>query len=336
MVTQDLAAVAATLILDRGVFELVMYTLAGDLVTNIIVYVFIGSAYGFAKPDFSVIGPALKFGLPLLPAGFAVWGLNYVDRVFLVKYGTMADVGVYSFAYSLGYMVIVLLARPFRMMYPPLATAFHDKRQVAEHQRIFNYSAGTVLALTIPGMVGLWVLRDPIVAVLAPPEFAAAAPLIALVTMGYIFTVMASYYEIHLGLLFRQHWYTISVTAAFVVNLILNFLLIPRYLILGAAIATTASFMIQFLISFFVSRQAAVVKTDWMFLAEVVIASAVMGQILVMARALLFPGPHNLYLELALMLLLGTLIYAVLIVLTGTVPRENVHTVFRQLGLRRS
>lgn len=327
-------AVVAVLVLDQGVFELVVYTLIGDSAIALALYGFIGRTYGLARPDFSVLGPALKFGLPLVPAGFAMWGLNMMDRLFLVDYTTLAEVGVYSLVYTLGYMVITLLARPYRMMYPTMATTFYNQRKTAELQRIFNYSAGTVLALTVPAMVGLFVLRNPILALLAPPEFSAGAPLMALVTMGYILMIMASYYEVHLGLVFRQHWISVSVLVACAANFVLNMLLIPRYGMFGAAVATTASFAIQFVISFAVAQRHAVVKSDGVFAVKVVAASLLMGGVVSAARPVIFPGAQSLYWEVALMSLIGAVTFVAVMLALGALPRDKLRLAYDEIAVR--
>ena len=40
----------------------------------------------------------LAYGLPLVPAAFALWALALVDRIMLSKLGSLADVGQYAVA----------------------------------------------------------------------------------------------------------------------------------------------------------------------------------------------------------------------------------------------
>ena len=64
-----------------------------------------------------------------MPAAYAMWALNVSDRVFLIRYRTLQEIGVYSLAYSLGYLSINLFFNPIWMMYPPAATKFWEELQ---------------------------------------------------------------------------------------------------------------------------------------------------------------------------------------------------------------
>jgi len=317
-------AVIVTLIRKEGVYELVAYTLVGDVLLAAALFALIARRGEFTRPDLTIIRPALRFGLPLIPGALAVWALNMMDRLFLVHFASLADIGVYSLAYTLGYTVIPVLARPLRMMYPSIATAAYNQGRKDDLQRIFNYSAGAVLALTLPATVGMFVLGAPIVSILAPPEFASAAPLIGLVALGYVFMTMASYFELHLGFVFRQHWFSMSVIAAGLANFVLNLVLIPRYGILGAAIATTASFALQFLISLAVSQFQPLVRIDLVFIAKVMAASLIMGAIIIGLRILLFTQGANAYIEIVSIVVLGITVYCSVMYLIGAIPTEKL------------
>ena len=285
-----LFAVAAILIRNEGVYELVIYTLVGDIIFILWILVRISRDYGWAWPDFSIVPGLLKYGLPLFPSGYAQWGLNSMDRLFLVSYATLADVGVYGLAYALGYLVIPLLVRPVRAMYPSLAAELYNKGDLRTLQRLFNHSAGTSLALSVPAAVGLSVLGVPILTFIATDDFIRGAPLVGLIALGYIFNIIADYYDISLGLVHRQYWSTVSIVVACGLNLVLNMILIPKYLIWGAAIATNLSFLTQLILSFLFAHRYNILITKFDFPVKVFLASILMGILLLGFKTYLFDG----------------------------------------------
>jgi len=324
-------AVVVTLLRSDGVYELIIYTLVGDLLLVIPLFLMIAFRDEFGRPDINIIWPIIRFSIPLVPAGIAVWALNMVDRLFLVHFATLADIGIYSLAYTIGYTIIPILARPLWMMYPSLATAAFNEGRMDDLQRIFDYSAGTVLILTLPATVGLFVLGTPIVSVLSPPEFAAAAPVIGLVALGYVLMTMASYLEVHMGFLYRQHFFTISVIVSVMVNILLNYLLIPKYGILGAAIATTISFATQFVISYIVSLSLKIVRINYTFVIKVITASIIMGAVLEAMRYYLFTSSFNSYSEIILVTIFGIVVYSSTILGLGVLPPDKLSSLRRSI-----
>lgn len=329
-----IAAVFATIAIGGGVVEFLLLNLLADGLTAAIVVAGFVRAYGIARPDYGVILPALRFGLPLVPAGFATWGLNMLDRLFLAEFRGVAEVGIYSLVYTVGVTAVALLVRPFRMLYPPMVAAQHAEGRHDELQQTFSHSAGAVLAVALPAIVGAHMVSRPLVALLAPPEFAAGSVLLAPVMAGYLLMVLSSYFENHLGLVYRQHWFTISTIAALAANVTFNFALIPPFGMAGAAGATVLSFGVQLLVSFTAAQRYFPVKLELAFPLRVLAASGVMGVILWVTGAFAHRADLGPALELAVQVPCGAAIYALLVPVFGIAPRDRVFGLIRRFAGR--
>lgn len=238
-------AVVLMLILEQGIYEFVIYQAIGDVLLACLLAWRIARHDGLARPDFTPLPRLLRFGLPLVPAAFATWGLNWMDRLFLVQYADLSAIGVYSLAYTLGYLGIQLVANPLFTMFPTEAAAQWNHGRRDEVQRLFERTAGGTLLLCLPMIAGTAVAGPAIVDLLAPESFTGAAPVIPVVLAGYLLLMLAGYYETTFGFVFRQWLYAASVGIAIVVNVALNFALIPRWSYVGAGIATTVAFAVQ-------------------------------------------------------------------------------------------
>ena len=218
----------------------------------------------------------MTYSLPLLPAALAVFGLNVMDRFFLVHYRSLAVVGSYSLAYSLGYLVIQSFAAPVAVMFPPTAAAYWDAGNREGLQQLFNRSLQFICIIIIPAIAGTVLLGGSILRILAPAPFASAAAVVPIVMAGYLFTMLSHYYEVALGLVHRQDIVTLAALAAVLCNLLLNIALIPRYSAFGAGVATAAAFFVQLVITSAMSSRARLLRTDLVFVARVGMASAMM------------------------------------------------------------
>ncbi|MFA6321523.1 MAG: oligosaccharide flippase family protein [Candidatus Omnitrophota bacterium] len=271
-------AILVALFTKAGLYRIVLYGIMADFIVSVWVLAKIWKTYGMSVPNFSILPSLLKYGIPLVPAGFAIWALNYMDRFFLIKYASLAAVGIYSLAYSLGYALIQIIVNPIWAMYPNCASELYNTKDMATLQKLFDYSVKLILFIMLPFIVMALVLGRQILALVATTEFMSGAPVIAIVACGYLFLMLSSYYEVSLGLAHKQYLSTVSAVAACVINFFLNIILVPKYAILGAAFATFLSFLSQLLMSYmFEKRRAMILKTDVRFVMRISAVSVVTG-----------------------------------------------------------
>lgn len=319
-ITQSFFAVflAVGVVIFKGdIFDLVILTASAEAVIAAILLIHIWRQWGFGRPDLSILKRFLKFGLPIMPAGYMMWILNVSDRLFIAHYGTMADIGVYAAAYAMGYMLISLFFSPIWVMYPPKAAELYNQGNIVQLNLLFKYSTKAALALVIPAMIGLSILAKPVLSVLTTPEFLRGAQLVWLITLGYVFHMMASYFSVSLGLVYKQIWNTISMTIAAGVNIGLNFLLIPVLGIMGAAIATCISFGIQMVINIIIGAKHIKLDFDWRFLGKVAFSSLIMGGVVSLIK------PVGIG-YLLLTVLLGLVIYLFTMILTRAADSDEM------------
>jgi O-antigen/teichoic acid export membrane protein len=232
-----------------GIYHLVLLGLVADLALGLVFLFVILRRNGWLAPDFSVIGPAIRYGLPLLPAAYAMWGLNWMDRLFLVHYQSLDAIGIYSAACGLGYMVIQVFVNPIWALYPTSVAELHNRGDAAGADHLLHTISYGVLLISVPTIAGMWALSTPIISVVAGSTFESGALVMPVVALAYLFHMLASFGDVALGLQYRQHFATMSIFLALLMNLELNFVLIPPLGIMGAAFATLGAFFVQFVFS---------------------------------------------------------------------------------------
>jgi O-antigen/teichoic acid export membrane protein len=309
-------AIVVWYLLNQGLYRLILYSIIADGVVALATIAIVVARVGSVRPDFKVLPRFVRYGVVLLPAGYAIWVLNWADRIFLIHYQTLAAVGIYSLAYSLGYLVIQVAVNPIWTMFPNSIAELWNRGRVVEAQRLFESTAGVVVVLTFPAIAGAAVLGTGLVRLLAPPEFAAAAPVLPIVLGGYLCFMLAAFYETVFGLADRQGLGVVTVAVACAVNVGLNFLLIPPYSYTGAAIATLVAFAVQLLLCLALSRRLGLLRTPIRTPARVAVASAVMVLVLLPLRGFFVTGGG---IRLLCGIVLGAAAYGVMCRLFGIV-----------------
>jgi O-antigen/teichoic acid export membrane protein len=183
----------------------------------------------------------LVFGLPLVPAGIAAFVLDLTNRWFLKHYYSVAEVGVFSLGYRFA-EILTFVVTAFQLSWPQFLFSHRKEPSAPEvYAHMTNYYLASILFLWL----GLSVYAPELIRIMATPQYYAAAMLIPIICFAMALDGMAFMFNI--GQLFAKKtvYRSATVCVAAVVNLGLNYLLIPRYGMMGAAWATFAGFGIQ-------------------------------------------------------------------------------------------
>jgi O-antigen/teichoic acid export membrane protein len=327
-----IAAVLCAIGLGADVYGLVLLTLAADLLLGVIFLALIIRRRGWFDPDFSILRPAIKFGLPLLPAAYAIWGLNWMDRLFLVQYQTLQDIGIYSAAYGLGYMTIQIFVNPIWALYPNSVAELHNRGDSAGVDRLLHIISFGILILSVPAIAGLWALCEPIMTVVAGPAFRSGALVMPVVALAYLLHMLASFGDIAVGLAYRQHLATTSIILAVIANACLNFLLVPNFGIMGAAFATLGAFFVQLVFSTLLAARSGPFWNSLGGLYRISAAAVIMAlAIRVFDRSMQLSDVGRLLVFIPL----GAVLYACLALAFGVIPRPYLKTALSWLTVQR-
>jgi O-antigen/teichoic acid export membrane protein len=182
----------------------------------------------------------LAYGLPLVPVAASTWVLQLADRFFLLHYSTLRDLGLYGVAYRLANLLL-LGTTAFSLAWAPLMLELHAEDPQAERSlrsRTLNY----VTFLVAFGAVVLSAYAREIFQTITAPTFADAYKVVGLLAGSIVFigmnavTVSGTSIVRRTGYLARYTFY------AAVLNIALNFALIPPLGIVGAAVATLVTY----------------------------------------------------------------------------------------------
>jgi len=306
----ELALMAGFLALGWGLRGVIIGMLIAGVVTAVTSLSVVAVQVGVSVPRFAGMGRYLRYGIPLIPSRPLNWVINYSDRYMLGYFLGAAQVGLYSAAYGIT-NVISVLATPVGMVLFPTVARLYDQGKTEETKTYFRYSIKYVLMLSIPAAVGLSVLSVPLIRLFTSEEFVDGAAIVPLVAGGLVAAGLRQLLDYIFHLVNKTFWVMLLLGIAAVLNVLLNLLLIPPYGIMGAAIATTAAFVVVATVTGVVGFRYLRIDMSPRFLAKSVVASAAMG------AAIWAVSPSGL-LAVAASIILGAIGYfAVLFLLRG-------------------
>ena len=241
-----LVTVAATLVLvvglDQGALGVIVGNFTGTLAVWAVLLAYRRFQLGL-QFDYGLFRRMNKFGLPLVPSALALWAVNFIDRLFLVKLSSVHEVGLYSIGVRVA-SAIVLLLTAFRTAWPAFAYSIEDDD---EARLTYGYVLTYLVFIASWLALALGLLSPWIVHVLTTPAFYPASRVVA--PLAFAGVAFAGYIVMAIGVgrarRTQFNWIVTGIGA--VVNIALCIILIPPYGMMGAAIATVAAYLVMFL-----------------------------------------------------------------------------------------
>jgi O-antigen/teichoic acid export membrane protein len=240
-----LITVAATLffvvVLRAGATGVLVGNFLGTLAVYLVLLVRRRTQLGL-EFDGSLLRAMNRFGLPLVPAALALWVVNFADRFFLIKLAGAREVGLYSIGVRMSSAILLLLIA-FSTAWPAFAYSLDDDR---EARRTYGFVLTYLLFLCCWLSLALGLLSPWLVRLLTTPPFYSSARVVA--PLAFSLAAYAGYTVVVVGVgrAGRTGFNWVVAGAAAVVNTALNVALIPRYGMIGAAVATLAAYAALF------------------------------------------------------------------------------------------
>lgn len=181
----------------------------------------------------------LAFCLPLLPTNASAWILGLADRYALKEFGSFADVGLYALGYRFGSVYETLFMSPFSLAWSPYLFSILDD---ANHReicaRVLEYYV--VIGGTLILLLGLF--GEDVIRLIADPSFFGAGQVIFWVGLGFL--LRGSTFITVAGIHVRQKTHLSAYAFGFgvLLNLLLLYVLVPRFGMMGAAFAVLITY----------------------------------------------------------------------------------------------
>jgi O-antigen/teichoic acid export membrane protein len=184
----------------------------------------------------------LPLSIPLIFHLLAAIILSQSDKIILQKYVGNAEVGIYTFSYTLA-SILAILWQALNKAWVP----WYFENTKSNNYKVINNYAKVYLNIFLIVTIIIMLLVPEIMYILGPPEYRVGDRVTLVVMLGIYFNFLYSFLSNYEFYTENTKWIAVGTIAAALINIILNILLIPSMHAMGAAIATLISYIMLFI-----------------------------------------------------------------------------------------
>lgn len=202
----------------------------------------------------------LLFGLPFIPNTLCASLMHRVDRYLLAEFTSLAAIGIYGLGYRFPFMLNFLLLGSFGRIWNS-SIMYEIERQddaLANYSKIAKY----FITLYVFSQFALAVLAPSIVSILAAPDYYEAWKVVQIVALGMCFYSLHQFFTIGAFTKSKTWLLLLPYLLSAIVNIVLNYYLLPRFGYLAAAWSTVITYFIFSVSSYFIFRKILPVPFD--------------------------------------------------------------------------
>ena len=165
------------------------------------------------------------------------------DRIILSRYISLADFGRYSVAENLASMIYSIVAIPLaRAWLPSFSSVQHD---TARLRQAYSKASSASATIVVPAYIGLSIMSDPAIRIVLGAKWAEAAPILAGIAAGAIFSVLSGPVSSLALTLNRARFATLLVAADLVIKLPALFFAALWFGVVGVLVARAGAGLIS-------------------------------------------------------------------------------------------
>ena len=185
-----------------------------------------------------------KYGFPLVIGSLAVWIMNLSDRYILEFFQDSREVGIYSASYGISEKSLMLIVYLFHMVPGPIMWRIWTNKGKEASQEFMAKLTRYYLILCIPMVFGLSAIAMPVINLLTPAEYHEGYRIVPLVALSILIFGLSQRFGTGFCCYNKTHLATFCMITSGLLNLGLNFLLIPKYGYMAAAVTTLVSYIV--------------------------------------------------------------------------------------------
>jgi O-antigen/teichoic acid export membrane protein len=242
---------------DMGLIGVIASQALSALITSFFCLKLLRKTLAFTF-DFSKLKTMIIFSVPLVPAGLAVFVSLYINRYALLHFTSLADIGIFSIGSRIAGISMLLIAGIQTALTPLIYQHYKEIETPAEIARLFNW----FLAIALTGCLFLSLFSKELLSLFTTSEYELSSNLIIYLAPAFLLSQM---YIFSPGIAIRKktnlQLYIMLLSA--LVSIVANWILVPIWGVLGAALATLITSLLFFSVWVYVSQSLYRIPYQW-------------------------------------------------------------------------
>ena len=236
------------------------------------------------------------YGVPILIIGTSSLLLSNLDRYFIIYLLDLNKSTLYSASYTISEQSILVITGLISITSVPYLFNIYETEGVYLAKKFQEKILKFYLFLTIPIIIILAFYYNEILFYLLGNKYQNGFYILPYISLGAFFIGLSNVFSDIFTLMKKTKILMLTYFASLIANVILNYVLINKYDILGAAIATLCSYTLLFILTYKFSRK--------------------LMKLIILKK------------ELIILLLSGMLLASFIFILKNTITISNIYTLF--------
>jgi len=248
---------------------IVMYVHLNMMKKEGIIKLFIFKKHTFRK--------VFKYALGYIPLSFSSWVFALSDRYIITYYVSLAMAGKYSFIMQLTAIIQVVM-QAIDTAYTPIFMALMKEKTEENVEKLKSYF--TVMSFLLLCMyLGMVLFMPFLIEAFFPEKYQGDYLLISILSMGFVFLAIRKMFVSVLVYHKKSFWISISGYIPAIINLVLNFIFVPKYGMYAAAWSTLISFFLYGIIVFVMAQKLQKFKFNYVQILSLFVMAIIISMI---------------------------------------------------------
>jgi O-antigen/teichoic acid export membrane protein len=266
-------------------------------------------------PRLDITNNLLSFGLPFVFNSMSFWVLQFSDRYLLSRLGSLEQTANYGVAYTLGGALNAAIIAPFILAWPATMFVIAKRKDASKvFQLVFRwYSKMLLLATFAFTLVAIVVLN-----ILFPASYHSSASIIPIIAISNTFYGLYTIFTV--GINIRRKTWLIALAMVFtaLINVGCNFILIPLYGSVGAALSTLIAYVFLAVLMYIVNQLIYPIPFEiGIFTIELLVGIAIFVSCSLLTQHQTIYGACVIY-------VVSTVIYGICLALLGKLATRSI------------
>ena len=202
--------------------------------------------------DWDITRRMVRFCWPLWLSGIAGLYIGSSGNLYLRVFGSLSAVGLLSLALRFASVVGTLIWTPFYQHWEPMSFQYYREEG---GQRKFQVAFIVISALMFAGGLGISIFAAPVIRVMAAKSFYAASAAVPIIVFGGVLTCLRQFFNFSFFVTGNTNIHSLCQYGTALIITVTYVLLIPRFGLMGAAVAQTLALTINFFYVRILSRR---------------------------------------------------------------------------------
>lgn len=284
------------LVFDMGVTGYVLSVAVSDLVVTLALVIFckLYRDIELKKPNKELMRSMLRFSIPYIPTALMWMITSSSDRFIVTAFCGTAENGLYAASYKLP--TLISLAGGVFMEAWHFSSVSDAKAE--ERSAFFENVYKNYVGIMFMGTALLTVMSKLLTMLLLDDSYYSSWVYVPVLGIAMLFSALSAFMGSVYFLEKRSSRSTVTAALGAIINIILNFVLIPTQGAMGAAVATVVSYMVVFAIR---AVDTAKYLRFKLYLPRVLLNTAI---IIVQAVIMILEVPYWIYWQIGIVLLI--------------------------------